>query len=379
MPRLQINTRRTSLLSTNLRTVFLEAFGRNVSASATRFGTRKPLDATDLQGVARRVQTDIRRATGRYCPLNQVLSSIQDLASDNCTSPVDTLPPPTPRAVPIVITSTTPTSSSASALGSPVSTHRIPRQRPTLPFHLSMPPPRVSSASASPLSSPCGLTPTYTLASASFIRRSHSSGGNTSQPITPIDQIARTPLTPPKLPRLVPAAPGTWSHLNLQARKDSLSPLEAPTLPLPLTPYPFGSMITGKPVLGRLQIPDAPKEPGLLGAHRSAHLTPSPQALSPFDINRGQLSGGFSPTLEGTRHALMRTSSSSNLTRTTLLRVSPRPARARNFSQTLDLRNASERAGLPLLSPFGAGPGSTLGSPLASPFAIRPEGEYFCV
>ncbi|PIL36433.1 hypothetical protein GSI_00122 [Ganoderma sinense ZZ0214-1] len=372
MPRLRINTRRTSLLSTNLRAEFIEALGRNVSANGTRFGTRRPSDSTDLQTVARRVQTDIRQATGRYCPLNQILSSIQDLGSDNCTSPVDTLPPPTPRAVPIVITASTPPSSSTSALDSPMVHHRITRPRPTLPFHLSMPPLRAPSTSTSPLGSPCGLTPPYPIAS--FMRRSHSSGGNTSQPITPIDQIACTPLTPPKLPRLVPCAPGTWSRLNVQARKENLSPLETPTLPL--TPHPLCPMNARKPVLGRLQIPDAPKEPGLLGAPRSAHLTPSPQALSPFDIGRGQFSfsGGLSAP-EGTKHVLMPTSSSSNLTRTTLLRVS-RPALAHKFSQSLDLRNAPDRAGSPpsLLSPF-AGPGSTLGSP----FAIRPEGEYFRV
>ncbi|KAI1792578.1 hypothetical protein LXA43DRAFT_1005754 [Ganoderma leucocontextum] len=370
MPRLQI-TRRTSLLSTNLRIVFLEAFGRNISPDATHPRIRRSSDAFDFHAVARRVQAEIRRATGRYCPLGQVISSIQDLPSDrsdNRTSPVNTPRSPTPRLVPIIITSATPTSSVTSVVDSSMSLHRIACNSPTMQSQLPMPLPWVPSTSTSPLNSPSGLSPTYTFASAPFIRRSHSSGSHTSQPITPIDQIARPPLTPPKLPRLVAPAPGTWSRLNVQARKDGVSPIEASTLPLAL--HSLRPMVAGKPILDRLQIPNA----ATLGACLSAPLTPSPQTLSPFDIGRGQFHGAHSPTLEGTKSVLARTSSSSNLTRAALLRLS-RPALAHNFSQIIDLRNASERAASPLLSPF-SGPRSALGSPLASPFAIRPEGGY---
>ncbi|EJF60045.1 hypothetical protein DICSQDRAFT_181603 [Dichomitus squalens LYAD-421 SS1] len=375
MPRLQV-TRRTSLLSTNLRTTFLEAFGRNVSARSTNAEARGVSDPIDLHAVARRIQAEIHHASGRYCPLHQVISSIHDLKRDDLgtiSSYVSSTTSSTPDSVRIVITTTTNTPDMA-AVNSSMSRRRTARNLPALHCQLPLPPaglpwPSTTAASPSPSLTPTCLIPPI------ISSLSPSSGSEGSYPITPIDQIVHTPLTPPKLPRLVPPPPRTWARLNAQARKGESSPLGTPTLPL--SPYLLGPMGTAKPTLDRLHIPDAPT-----GEVRflTAQPTPSPQALSPFDLGiKGYFPAGFSSTFEGNiRLTPVRTTSSSELARTALLR-STCPSGARRFSNNLGV--ATDRVGSPSAPLAGAALSSPLnGQPLASPFIIRSEavdGEYF--
>lgn len=394
MPRLQ-TSRRTPLLSTGLRNVFLEgelicwarAIVQAAHADPTAFTRNIPssgeLASPTLTEVARRVQSDIRRATGHYCPLHQIMSSIHGIKATHkgehdmmgtmftfsCSraeSPdvgEETLA--VPDTVCIVV-------SSASDNTPSMSRRRLQGSMPALQCHLSIPPPAFTAVSPA-AETPSSLTPTGTGAFPMFrlLRRSSSSS---SSPITPIDQILHTPPSPPRLPRLVPPPPHTWARKNVQARKGEVSPLESPTLPL--TPYVLNSTNSGKPLLGRLQIPGALGN----GSPEMRDWTPSPQTLSPFD--RISMSGR-SPTtcLEANvRPVRVRTNSSSNLTRTALLRAA-RPGLARSYSSGRpdEYGGSSERVSSPL-SPFAGQTLAPQGQPLASPLIIRSEamdGGYF--
>ena len=289
-------------------------------------------------------------------------------------SSVNSSRPLTPNPIRIVVTPNTNSPPDKTTIDSSMSRRRTARNLPALHCQLPLPPAFPSNFTAS-TNSPNSLIPSYLMSSIIPSRPSSASGSEGSYPITPIDQIVHTPLTPPKLPRLFPPPPRTWARLNVQARKGDVSPLGTPTLPL--TPYLLGPTGAGKPVLGRLQIPDAPTGDGTF---LTAQPTPSPVALSPFDLGmKGYFPPGVSPTtLEGTtRPVPTRTtsSSSSELARTALLR-SARPSAPRRFSQSLGA--VAERVSGDPASPLARGP--VLGSPLASPFVIHSEavdGGYF--
>ncbi|KAI0687229.1 hypothetical protein C8Q76DRAFT_772169 [Earliella scabrosa] len=349
MPRLQ-STRRTSLLATGLRKVFLEAFTRQTALNDV-------CDA-ELGDLARRVQTDIQQVTGHYYPLHQVVLSMHDLKRQPSELPSQS----TPNTLRVAITEPTPNTS--------MSRRRIERNIPALQCQLRIPPPVFSLQARYPASAtPSSLTPTNDPFSFGFLRRnSLPSGSRACSPITPIDQILHTPPSPPKLPRLAPPPTRTWARLNVEARMGETSPLDSPGLPL--TPYMLNPM--GKPLLRPLQIP------GTLVAGgpelRDRHLTPSPlspQPLSPLELT---------PTVAVcTRPSASRTTSSSNLARTALLRTS-RPGLARSFS--LNGHSPDNAGDGSLLSPFAAPASSSpiASLPLASPFVVRPEamdGGYF--
>ncbi|RPD55099.1 hypothetical protein L226DRAFT_514651 [Lentinus tigrinus ALCF2SS1-7] len=345
MPRLQAG-HRTSLLSTRVRNAFLEAFTRQVA----------PVEGTTvgLGSIARRVQAELRRTTGHYYPLHQVMRSIVDIEEHNTTPErrpgrTASLSPSGP--IQIVVTSSTPAHSS-------MSRRRLERKIPALQLHVAIPPPAFFPSSAAS-ATPTSLTPTGFNPVLAFPRRfSLSSAHSAHSPATPIDQIVHTPLTPPKMPRLAPAPPRTWARLNIQARMGESSPLDSPALPL--TPYVLDPTHGAKPVLGRLQIPRTAfvhdPEP------RGCHQWSSP-AVSPLDF--GKMYGG-----DIARPAAVRTNSTSSLTRTALLRAA-RPGLSRSSS----LQGPSKD----LLAPPSPIASPTLmfaaGQSLASPFAF--EGEYF--
>ncbi|KAI0717587.1 hypothetical protein C8T65DRAFT_641052 [Cerioporus squamosus] len=349
MPRLQ-HGQRTSLLATRVRNAFLEAFTRQVVPVAGI-----PLkDAVGLGSVARRVQAELRRTTGHYYPLQQVMTSIHDIEKQNIQEhhPECTATPPAPtNPLHIVVTSATPANPS-------MSRRRMAHNIPSLQCQLAIPPPAFyPSASGTPTS----LTPTGRSPLLPFSRRlSLSSATSARFPITPIEQIVHTPLSPPKMPRLAPPPPRTWVRLNTQARMGETSPLDSPALPL--TPYVLDPTHGAKPVLGRLQIP------GTMAAGdselRDCFLSSSPQAVSPLDF--GKMYGGCP-----TRPTAARTNSNSNLTRTALLRAT-RPGLSRSSSLQGSLQDRGLASPSPLASPVLL---SATGQPLASPFVF--EGGYF--
>ena len=271
-----------------------------------------------------------------------------------------TVPTSLLRPLQIVITPTSPAAPMDVTIIPPsMSRRRIARNIPALQCQVSIPPLVFSPV----FKTPADITPTSTFPPLSFSQLSIFGSGPHS-PVTPIDQILRTPLTPPKLPRVFPAAPRTWARLNAQARRDDPSPLMTPTFPS--TPYVLSPGLVGKPLLGRLQIPDNPSD-------REPHgrfFAPSPQPLSPFDLSRAQ------HVPESARPAPARAHSSAALSRTAILRAA-RPSLSRSASLSAQ---ACPTVPLSPLSPFAAHAGPS--APLASPFAIRPEavdgGGYFC-
>lgn len=277
-----------------------------------------------------------------------------------CLTSEITSPQRTPRVLKIAVTEPTPQLS--------MSRRRLERNIPVLQCQLAIPPPMFFAKQPSALQSPSSPSPTGSLYSFSVSHRPSFPTGQACSPITPIDQILHTPLSPPKLPRLVPPAPRTWARLNMEARWGETSPLESPGLPL--TPYVLNS--TDKPSLKPLQIPGTmlAGDPGL----RERRLSPSPQAVSPFEVS------GIVPAFP--RPSAVRTSSSSHLARAALLRTA-RPGFARSFSMNGRPIGAGDLEGLsPVPLPFAAQPSSpsSMARPLASPFAIRPDafdGEYF--
>ncbi|TFK88342.1 hypothetical protein K466DRAFT_598705 [Polyporus arcularius HHB13444] len=340
MPRLQ-HGQRTSLLATRVRNAFLEAFTRQVAPIA---GT--PLkDAVGMGSIARRVQGELRRTTGHYYPLHQVVTSIYDIDNhktqdDRCESAA-TLSPPTPHPR-IVVTSSTPANAS-------MSRRRMEHNIPSLQCQLAIPPPAFDS-SLTASRTPTSLTPTGRSPLLSFSRRfSLSAADSAGTPITPVEQIVHTPLTPPKLPRVVPPPPRSWARLNFQARMGETSPLASPDFPL--TPYELAPTHGTKPVLGRLQIPGTSAVGDL--ELRDRFLSSSPQAVSPLYAG-----------------CPARTNSTSSLTRTALLRAA-RPSLSRTSSLQGSLQDCLGPLS-PLANPLLL---SASGQTLASPFDF--EGGYF--
>ena len=239
-----------------------------------------------------------------------------------------------------------------------MSRRRMEHNIPALQLHLTIPPPAFqSSANATPTSlTPTGRFPLFPLPRRLSLSTAHSA----LSPITPIEQIVHTPLTPPKMPRFAPPPPRTWVRLNTQARMGEISPLDSPALPL--TPYVLEPTHGAKPVLGRLQIPGTtvPGDQEL----RDQYMSSSPQAVSPLDFGKIYYNGASA------RPAALRTNSSSNLTRTALLRAT-RPTLSRSSSA----QGSSEgrlTPSSPLASPAIV---SANRQSLASPFVY--EGEYF--
>ncbi|RDX41219.1 hypothetical protein OH76DRAFT_1412308 [Lentinus brumalis] len=350
MPRLQ-HGQRTSLLATRVRNAFLEAFTRQVAPIA---GT--PLkNAVGMGSIARRVQGELRRTTGHYYPLHQVVITIYDIdnhkTQDDRCERAATLSPPTPHPR-IVVTSSTPANAS-------MSRRRMELNIPSLQCQLAIPPPPFD-ASSTPSRTPTSLTPTGCSPLLSFSRRFSLSAANSAgTPITPVEQIVHTPLTPPKLPRVVPPPPRSWARLNIQARLGETSPLDSPDFPL--TPYLLAPTHGTKPVLGRLQIPGtlAAGDPEL----RDRFLSSSSQAVSPLDF--GKMYAGCPA-----RPAAARTNSTSNLSRTALLRAA-RPSLSRSSSLRGSLQDCLGPLS-PLANPLLL---SASGQTLASPFDF--EGGYF--
>ncbi|KAI0771702.1 hypothetical protein BD413DRAFT_475781 [Trametes elegans] len=384
MPRLQVS-RRISLLSTNLRTVFLESFNRHVRTDSVKAApiVHSQTDhnaVSSLNTIARRVQTDMKRVTGRYFPISQVVASIHALKhnTDNIVhcSERKISPPPTPLQIVIIPTSPPAvTNTKATNNSSSMSRRRLACNIPSLQTHLAMPTstfsPFLSPRSGSPAS------PLRTLFSMSR-RSSYSSGENTLCPVTPIDQIVHTPLSPPKMPRAPPPAPRTWARMNAQMHNDEVSPLPSPTIPS--APLTLTSKRAGRPILNPLRIPTT--YPVLLGDAelRDNHLSPSPRSSSPLELVRSPFAEGLSaPTMLVSRPALVRNDSASNLTRTALLRASrPHLARTSSGSDPL-MPHTGYKRDLSPISPNGTrAPSSPV--TLASPFIIRAEEmdtEYF--
>ncbi|KAI0751814.1 hypothetical protein C8Q80DRAFT_1159511 [Daedaleopsis nitida] len=353
MPRLQFS-RRGSLLCTSVRSAFLEALARRTAQDEL------VCDAAGLGDLARRVQADIQRETGRYFPLHQVVLSMHDLKRDPEPQSLRESSPDVPQ---IEVTSP--------QLNSSMSRRRMERNIPALRCQLAIPPPIFTSSLAlTPTSeTPSRLTPTSTFFS-NMPRR--NSGARSLSPITPIGQILHTPPTPPRLPRFVPPAPRTWARLNVQARMGESSPLDSPGLPL--TPYMLNP--TGKPFLKPLQIPSSTMASG----DRELLDNLSPLTLSSLEgLPKCSFSG--SALQSAVRPKASRTNSASTLARTALLRTAhPAFARRGSFNerpQDGKLGGELERVASPL-TPFAAS--SMSGQALASPFAIHPEamdGSYF--
>ncbi|KAL7281909.1 hypothetical protein ACG7TL_003375 [Trametes sanguinea] len=204
-------------------------------------------------------------------------------------------------------------------------------------------------------------------------RSSLSSGEDTGCPVTPIDQIVHTPLSPPKIPRALPPPPRTWARLNAQVRGDDISPLASPGLPL--TPYVLSPSDSGRPVLHPLRIPITCTLAAGDAELRDNHLSPRP--ISPFEVDKLSLGDGFS-TISATQHRPIpaRNNSASSLSRAALLRAS-RPHLVRSLSV------ASEaQLDVPSEHPFSQLAYDAPPSPvaLASPFIIQSEEldtEYF--
>ncbi|KAI9059047.1 hypothetical protein FKP32DRAFT_1614383 [Trametes sanguinea] len=378
MPRLQVS-RRGSLMSTEMRAAFLEAFNRNVIAETSRTissGVQGIHNAThSLTVLARRVQTDLKRVTGRFFPIYQVVASIHALKRDIEHVPTrsGSSSPPTPKPLQILITPTSPPAPPAvSGNLSSMSRRRLACNIPALQSHLSIPAPSFSS-----FLSPAYVSPSSSLRDRPLFtmsrRSSLSSGEDTGCPVTPIDQIVHTPLSPPKIPRAPPPPPRTWARLNAQIRGDDISPLASPGLPL--TPYVLSPSDMGRPILHPLRIPITCTLAAGDAELRDNHL--SPRAISPFKANRSSLVGGLS-TISAAQHRPMpaRNNSASSLSRAALLRAS-RPHLARSLSAT-----GGAQLDVGCENPFSQLAYDAPPSPvsLASPFIIQSEDldtEYF--
>ncbi|KAI0333425.1 hypothetical protein GY45DRAFT_1297324 [Cubamyces sp. BRFM 1775] len=373
MPRLQVS-RRGSLLATNLRNTFLEAFNRAVSESNARASVLNTREFNDpiqsLPAIARRVQSDLKRVTGRFFPIGQILTSIHALKAS-----IDHVPcrsgssssPPTPKPLQIFITPTSP----PALLNAPNTTSSMSRRRlacniPALQSHLTIPAPSFSSRLSPALGSPASPLRIRPLISLSR-RSSLSSGESTRCPVTPIDQIVHTPLTPPKIPRNPPPAPRTWARLN--AQREDISPLASPVPSI--TPYVLSPNRTGRPVLNPLRIPVTCTLAAGDAELRDNHLSPLPRSgsLSPFEPVRSPLGDGVSvvPSMQR-RPTPIRNNSASSLTRTALLRATSRPHLARSLSVSEYTHDNAqlECAVSPLVSDPTLSPVA-----LASPFIIR--------
>ncbi|KAI0666131.1 hypothetical protein C8Q78DRAFT_984945 [Trametes maxima] len=381
MPRLQVS-RRAPLLSTNLRSTFLEAFSRSVlsqggiDAKTLSLNSQvEPDAARTLSSIARRVQTDMKRVTGRFVPIAQVMISIHALKHIIDRSLVDYISnlssPPTPKGIQIFITPTSPSPIFDRNSNASMSRRRLARNIPTLQRRLSIPTPAFSSLLAPAYGSPTSPFDGRPLFSMSR-RSSLSSDDSGRYPVTPIEQIVHTPLSPPKIPRAPPRAPRTWGRLNAQM-PDEVSPLGSPAEPS--TPYILSPKQTRKPVLNPLCIPVSRTFAVGEAEPRPNHLFPgSPRSASPFEPVRSPLAEGMSASAIPRRPTPVRnnSASTSSLTRTALLRASrPHLARSLSVCETLHHNVGANRAPSPLspISPRG------LSSPtaLASPFIIRSQ------
>ncbi|KAH9936863.1 uncharacterized protein BXZ73DRAFT_100278 [Epithele typhae] len=366
MPRLQAS-RRASLLATEQRHAFIHAFHPRLASLVVDRFLCDSADAPGLGAVARRVQSDLRGRTGRYFPIHQVLSTIHDVGTRKkgvVTTPTVATQPPALSALRIVITPTTPMPAVPLTASPPsMSRRRLQRNIPALQCQLPVPLPVFSPSLFPDHTTPTTATPTMSFASYAFAQ--YASTISCSSPITPVEQILPTPRSPPKMPRVAPAPPRMWSRLNAQARQMDSSPLGLPKLPY--SPDMLGSS-SGKPLLGRLHIPESDPDPfGFL-------ISPSIQPHVPFNLMRAQ-----SPVEAMLSPSIGRTGSSSALSRAAMMRF-VRPSLPRSFSMTTKL--APGQATSPL-SPFGShalGSPLSMDQPLASPFAARPkpvEGSYF--
>ncbi|KAL1939669.1 hypothetical protein VTO73DRAFT_9702 [Trametes versicolor] len=378
MPRLQFS-RRTSLLVTNLRSAFLEAFNRIVSASSARMlalNSQGDSDAARALGtIARRVQADLRRATGRYFPLSQVVASIhaiKDGDRDLTRSGSAGGSPPTRVPLQITITPTSPPSAAVDTPPSSMSRRRLACNIPALQTRLIIPTHSSYSLLTPTYGSPSSPSPSSFRPLLTFSRRSSlSSGESASYPVTPIEQITHTPLSPPRIPRAPPPPPRTWARLRAQMHNNEISPLVSPGLPF--TPYVLSPICAGKPALYPLRIPVTDTLAAGDAELRDNHLSHSLRSLSPFGLSPSAPGDGPSASaVVQRRPAASRNNSTSSLTREALLRAS-RPHVARSFSMSDPKYQGQhfERS----LSPVSPIPfaGSPSGAALASPFLIQSE------
>ena len=274
--------------------------------------------------------------------------------------------PPTPEPLQILITPTSPPALPSAA--SSMSRRRLACNIPALQSHLSIPAPQFSSNSTPALGSPA--SPLRILPLISLSRRSSlSSGESTRCPVTPIEQIVHTPLTPPKIPRHPLPAPRTWARLN--ARKEDISPL-APPVPS-FTPYMLGPNTVGRPVLNPLRIPVTCTLAAGDAELRDNLLSPLSRSgsLSPFEPARSPLGDGVSanPSVQR-RPTPTRNNSASSLSRTALLRATSRPHQTRSLSVSEYTHDSVQlgRTVSPLVPDAPSSPAT-----LASPFMIRSD------
>ncbi|KAI0640571.1 hypothetical protein C8Q79DRAFT_995326 [Trametes meyenii] len=386
MPRLQV-TRRAPLLSTNLRNAFLEAFGRSVldqdSTNTLSLNPQaEPNTARTFNSIARRVQIEMKRVTGRFVPISQVVISIHALKHTvnkplaNYFSGLSN--PPTPKGIQILITPTSPPPILDRNSNASMSRRRLACNIPALQTQLSIPKPAFFALLVptyqSP-TSPLDRRPLYSMSR----RSSLSSDDSTRCPVTPIEQIVHTPLSPPKIPRALPPAPRTWARLNAQMR-DEVSPLESPMESF--TPYILSPKRTQKPTLNPLRIPVRYTTAGDTEMCPN-HLSPgSPGSPSPFESVTSPLAESMLAFAVPRRPTPVRnnSASTSSLGRTALLRASrPHLVRSLSVCETWQPNTGTHRAPPPLSSPISP-QGHSPTVALASPFIIRSQEldtEYF--
>ncbi|KAI8984855.1 hypothetical protein BD414DRAFT_67264 [Trametes punicea] len=355
----------------------LPAYNRNVLHHASRavgVSAEGAQDAThSLIAIARRVQLDLKRVTGRFVPIYQVVTSIHALKRSGFPTRSGSNSPPAPTPLQILITPTSPAPlPSTSGTPSSMSRRRLACNIPALQSHLSIPAPAFPPSFSSPLALPASPLRNPRLFTLSR-RSSLSSGDSTQCPVTPIDQIVHTPLTPPKIPRVPPPPPRTWARLNAQMHGNDISPLASPGVSF--TPYVLSPSHSGRPMLDPLRIPVTCTLAAGDAELRDNHLSPRP--LSPFEPARSPL--GYGPSMISAaqyRPAPVRNNSASMLTRAALLRASrPQMARSLSVSEYVPPEAISDSAIFPLVCDAPSSPVA-----LASPFIIRSEEmdtEYF--
>ncbi|OJT10584.1 hypothetical protein TRAPUB_12883 [Trametes pubescens] len=332
--------------------------------------------ARSLGTLARRVQADLRRATGRYFPLAQVVASIhaiKDGGDRDHTTRSGSAGGSPPARVPlqITITPTSPPSTAVDTPSSSMSRRRLACNIPALQTRLIIPASSMSFLSPT-YGSPSTLSPSSFRPLLTFSRRSSlSSGESTGCPVTPIDQITHTPLSPPRIPRAPPPPPRTWARLRAQMHNNETSPLVSPSLPF--TPYVLSPICAGKPALHPLRIPVTDTLAAGDAELRDNHLSPSLRSFSPFGPVPSPLGEGPSASATIQRRPVpSRNNSTSSLTREALLRAS-RPHIVRRFS--VSDPNYQDQHFDRYISPVSpvAFARSPSGIALASPFLIQSE------
>ncbi|OBZ66571.1 hypothetical protein A0H81_13371 [Grifola frondosa] len=262
-----------------------------------------------------------------------------------------------------------------------MSRRRLALNIPILQCQVALPPvplfwagsPVISSTPTSPpvISSEASGSPL----TRSLRRFSFSSGMESDRnrpPITPVDQIMQTPLTPPKLPRVPLPMPRTWSSLDFAGFKLK-SPLPSPSLrftPMCMTPSQSSSSVESprsEPV--RVPVSCVP-----LALRRSSLLSPHDAGGDHFQSSKATLLPPIRPTL------VSRFSFSAQSPETTVLHRIPRRFSHGNYSPPSIYNVASPLAVRSFHIPIGVQTPAEQGclrSILGSPAILAGRAGYF--